>query len=89
MQQPRNKFSVQQKLQDFTSKVREVVNTTVCEKHGAVRHGQPCWWLHTNSGSLLAICNQRARKMYIGEPSERNRQTAKAAVRKANHEVRS
>lgn len=68
----RPKFSVQQGLQDFTSKIRRVLDHTLCEKHDAVRYGQPCWWLHEDNGTLRsAVCNQRARKIFTGVPSER------------------
>jgi len=84
----RSKFSVQQEFQDFTSKIVEVVNRTICKKHGAREQGEPCWWLDTVHGKKLAVCDKRARQIYNGNPSERNRQTARAAVRKAGYEVR-
>lgn len=66
----RPKFSFQQVTEDFTSKISNVVNHTLCAKHGAIRHGQPCWWLRTDNGSLLAgICNSRAGMIYTGTPS--------------------
>lgn len=70
MQRP--KFQVQQKVQDFTSKIRYVVDNTTCKKHGAHRHGQPCWWLPSDGiGLRAAICDKRARQVYTGTPSHR------------------
>lgn len=70
MQRP--KFSIQTVTKDFTSKIRYVVDNTLCDSHGAIRHGQPCWWIRNDSGSpRAAICDKRARKVYTGTSSER------------------
>jgi len=55
---------------DFTSKIRNVVDHTLCSKHGAIRHGQPCWWI-TSDGLALraAVCGQRASMIYTGQVS--------------------
>lgn len=56
---------------DFTSKIRYAIEHTLCEKHGAIRHGQPCWWIPTDGLALrAAICGNRAAKMYTGKVSD-------------------
>ena len=71
-EQRRPKFSVQQTVEDFTSKISRVINHTVCAKHGAHRHGQPCWWIRNDDGyPRAAICNNRAAMIYTGTPTER------------------
>lgn len=56
---------------DFTSRILQIVNNTVCEKHGATSHGQPCWWIHSDGLALRsAICGKRASKMFTGQVSD-------------------
>lgn len=61
----RPKF-VPAKEQDFTPKVRHVIETTHCMKHGA-KLGHPCWWIHSDSLVLFAaVCGKRAKQVYDG-----------------------
>lgn len=70
-QNRRPKFSLQKTAMDFTSKILYVVNNTLCDKHGAIRHGQPCWYIHTDGLALrAAVCGQRASKIFTGTVSE-------------------
>ncbi len=63
MQRP--KFS-QPKLQDFRSKINEIVAVTTCTKHGAIE-GDPCWFVVNDSKYWrAAICGTRISKRYNG-----------------------
>lgn len=67
------KFFVQREAMDFTSNIKEVLSRTLCKTHGALRHGQACWWIHTDTGGLrAAVCGRRARKIYVGQSSGRS-----------------
>lgn len=68
----RPKYSVQKATQDFTSKIRVVVGRIACDRHNAPI-GEPCWDVvgDTTKYFGLAICNQRASKIYTGKPTDR------------------
>lgn len=61
---PKKKF-VMPKMMDFTRKVQDVVASVVCEKHSASLE-EPCWWIHTDRGMKLAVCNGRTLKRFDG-----------------------
>lgn len=57
---------VEQETQDFTSKIRKIVDRVSCKKHDA-RIGQPCWWINSDVLYLnAAVCGHRIRKVYVG-----------------------
>lgn len=69
MQRP--KFSMQQTTQDFTSKIRVVVDQFDCSRHDNYAPvGIPCFHLRMDSrdGYYAGICNVRALKLYNGVP---------------------
>lgn len=68
-QHRRPKFSLQNSIMDFTSKIRHIMGSVVCETHQA-RVEEPCWWISTDTPILrAAICGNRASKMYTGQVS--------------------
>jgi hypothetical protein len=71
---PRPKFQIQKEIRDFTRNIPRVIQETTCKAHDAT-DGQPCYDMP------YGVCNHRARQLFIGVSSERNRQTARAAER--------
>lgn len=71
--QRRQKFTVQKKLMDFTSKIRRVIDDTECKQHKRLR-GQPCYVIYGTDNGLyrLGICGKRSRLIYTGDIDPRS-----------------
>lgn len=69
----RPKFSVQQKIMDFTSKIDRVISQTTCEDHDA-GIGQICFQIVDDGGTGRGgICGSRSRKIFTGKVSTKER----------------
>lgn len=82
---PKYKFTPRTKPYDFTRRLEYVVSETNCLQHDVDR-GDPCWEIESeiDGARRWAICNVRARKIFVGQISElslRNKRPAKEHTR--------
>ena len=70
MQRPR-KFTIQNKLMDFTSKINHVLASTSCDRHSAPI-SVPCWDIESDTTKFFGkgICGRRASMIYTGTVSD-------------------
>lgn len=68
------KFSVQQKVMDFTSKIDRVLAETSCDRHSAPTL-EPCWDISSDTTKFFGrgVCGKRAAKIYTGNITDRSR----------------
>lgn len=64
----RSKFQVQQKLMDFSSKIRYIAASVICEKHNA-KLEEPCFSVDSgvDMRAYSGVCGSRTRKMFAAE----------------------
>lgn len=69
----RPKYSLHNKVQDFTSKIERVISQVTCEKHDA-EIGDICFHIVDDGGvGRGAICGSRSRKIFVGTSAKKER----------------